>query len=57
MATWLIVNGDMYDSQRVVKGDTMEDVELHNDLKWATLIVRLDEETIKAIKDLENDAE
>lgn len=49
MALWLVVNSDMY-YQNVVKGETMEDVELNTDLKWATLIVRLDDETVETIK-------
>ena len=49
MALWLVVNSDMY-YQDVVKGETMEDVELEKDLKWATLIVRLDDETVETIK-------
>ncbi len=49
MALWLLVNSDMY-YQEVVKGETMEDVELKKDLKWVTLIVRLDDETVETIK-------
>ena len=49
MALWLLVDSDMY-YQNVVKGETMEDVELKNDLKWVTLIVRLDNETVETIK-------
>ena len=30
-----------------------EDSDALNDLKWATLIVRLDEETVKTIKEME----
>lgn len=52
MALWLMVNGDMYDEQWVVSGENMNDVAYGIDLKYATLIVRLNDETVNAIKEL-----
>lgn len=57
MALWLIVNSDMYDEQWVVSGESMNDVAYENDLKYATLIVRLNDETVNAIKELSEDCD
>lgn len=57
MALWLIVNSDMYDEQWVVSGENMNDVAYENDLKYATLIVRLNDETVNAIKELSEDCD
>ena len=57
MSLWLIVNSDMYDAQWVVSGESMNDVAYENDLKYATLIVRLNDETVNAIKELSEDSD
>ena len=49
MALWLIVNDDMY-YQGIEQGESMEDIAERINLKWATLIVRLDDETVETIK-------
>ena len=56
MTLWLIVNSDMY-YQYVVEAETMEDVELKTDLKWATFIVRLDDDTVRTIKKMADDSD
>ena len=56
MALWLIVNDDMY-YQRIEQGDSMEDIAEKVNLKWATLVVRLDEDTVRTIKEMSDDLE